>query len=357
MILMKKPLIQFFWLALVSHICALSAIRAETAQALADRLTEGAASERIAAAKKLARLDEGLVEVVPALVKGLGDEYFEVRRNCRDALTSLGKEAVPHLRKLVADGNYHERTNALRVLGKLGSDAATALPEVSKALSHNDWQTRAEAMDALGRMSPAEYLVAFDALVAALGDPHLPGGPALLIRQINASTPEARRKMEPAMRRLLESKEAAEVLLALEMLQKMGVQLSGKEMRAAMDRIKAHDPTWLIETVKRETKGAAWAVPTLIELLAEGGSEWPVARICDALFLIGSASEPAVPTLIKTLDHPAAGAQRYAARTLGMLGGKAKKALPRLRKLEKEAKDAQVRQWATSAIEDIEKGK
>lgn len=330
---------------------------ATPAQALAKTLGDGGASDRIAAAKKLARLDEGLAEVVPALVKGLGDEYFEVRRNCRNALVSLGRDVVPHLRDLVTKGNYHERTNALRVLGKLGRDASDAVPEVVGALSHSDWQTRAEAMDALGRMSPAEYLAAFEGLVRALADPHLPGGAALLIRQINASAPDARKKMEPAMRRLLQSQDASEVLLALEMLQKMGVKLSEEEMAGAMGRVKAHDPEWLIETVKREKTGAVWAVPALLGLLKDGGGEWPVARICDALFLVGKASAPAIPTLIKTLDHPGPGAQRYAARALGQLGGKAASALPGLRKLAKEAKDAQVRQWATNAIESIEDGK
>ncbi|MFC1462875.1 HEAT repeat domain-containing protein, partial [Verrucomicrobiota bacterium] len=156
--------------------------------------------------------------------------------------------------------------------------------------------------------------------------------------------------------RLLQSKEAGNVLLALEMFQKMGIKLSATEMADAMDRVKAHDPAWLIETVKRETTGAAWAVAALVEILAEGGEEWPVARICDALFLIGPAAEPAIPVLIKTLDHKGPGAQRYAARTLGVFGAKSKKALPKLRKLHEEAKDAQVRQWVSAAIKAIERG-
>jgi len=351
---MQKSPIPLFGLILAQSLYAFGA--GPSAPELAAVLVDGEASDRIAAAKKLARLDEGVAGVVPELVKGLGDEYFEVRRNCRNALVSVGRDVVPLVRKLVVNGSYHERTNALRVLGKLGSDAREAVPEVQKALSHSDWQTRAEAMDALGRMGPEEYLAAFESLVDALDDPHLPGGAALLIRQIRAGTPAARKRMEPAMRRLLKSENAAHVLLALEMFQKMGVKLSDADMAAAMDRVKARDPAWLIETVKREGQAAAWAVPALVELLEKGGEEWHVARLCDALFLIGPAGESAIPVLIRTLDHKGPGAQRYAARSLGVFGAKSKEALPKLRKLQQETKDAQVKRWVADAVKAIKGG-
>lgn len=355
---MKTALVELITVLSVSLLCAFPALSSEppSAPELAAALRDGDASGRIAAARKLSSTKEGLTDIVPDLVKGLGDEYFEVRLGCRNALVSLGSDVVPQLREVVAKGNYRERTNALRVLGRLGSAAASALPEVVKALSHPEWQTRVEAMDALGRMSPAEYLAAFDALIAVLDDPHLPGGAALLIRQINAGTPEARRKMEPAMRRLLESKDAARVLLALEMLQKMDVVLTDKEMAAATAQVKAHDPGWLLEAAKDQKAGAVWTVPALVGLLKDGGEEWHVARICDALFLIGPASKSAIPALIKTLDHEGPGAQRYAARALGALGAASKEALPKLRKLQNATKDRQVREWVTDAIKAIEAG-
>lgn len=338
------------WLSPVSVFCAESV----TPQELAKALREGEPSERIAVAGKLAVLGAGMKEIAPDLAKGLGDDYHVVRMNCRLALTALGRDAVPHVRKIVVNGSYYERVNALCVLGELGSGARDALPEIRHALAHEDWQTRSKAMDVLGRMGPKEQVLALDTLLGMLDDPHLPGGAVERIRQIARSDPESRGKVESAMRRHLKSEDPDQIMFALEMLETMGARLSEADLVDAMKRTASHNPERLLEMVKREKTGAAWAVPILIELLEGDGGEWDVARLCDALFLIGPASAPAVPSLIRALYHPKPGAQRYAARTLGMLGGKSRSALPRLRNLQESTKDARVRQWTADAIKTIE---
>ena len=341
------------WLGPVSAFCA----ELVTPQELAKALREGEPSERIAAAGKLSELREGLKEIAPDLVRGLGDDYRVVRMNCRLALIALGKDVVSLVRKIIVNGTYYERMNALHVLGKLGGGAKDALPEIEYALKHEDWQTRSEAMDVLGRMGPKEQLLVLDALLDMLDDPHMPGGAMARIRKIAGSDAASRAKVAAAMLGQLKSEDPDRIMFALDMLRMMGVKVPEEDLVAATKRMTVHGPGRLLEIVKREKSNAAWAVPMLVELMEAGGGEWEIARLCDALFLIGPASAPAVPSLIRALYHPKPGAQRYAAKTLGMLGRKSGKALPRLRRLRENAADEKVRQWAADAIKAVEAAK
>ena len=94
--------------------------------------------------------------LVPALVKGLGDEDIDGRIAVTRALGAYGpdaKAAVPELAKLVGKGDAEYRVVVLKALAGIGDDSQTALPEVVAAFKATDPRVRGEAARLVGLLS------------------------------------------------------------------------------------------------------------------------------------------------------------------------------------------------------------
>lgn len=214
---------------------------------------------RALAADALVRIDPDPDRVAPPLIETFAEDASADYRNAviepvARALATLGRGAVPHLRRALADPRFTVRLGAAEALGALGPDAQEALPALASAVRDDDHLfVRTAAAQALERIDPdqapdlARPLI--DALVSQLGsdDP---------LERLDAAT--ALREMGPA---------------------------------------------------------AAAAVPALMERLRDEQRAIRMAAMY-ALGAVGSAAAPAVPALAAALDDPDEGIQDAARRAL-----------------------------------------
>ncbi|PNG53100.1 putative oxidoreductase/HEAT repeat-containing protein [Variovorax sp. WDL1] len=136
---------------------AISALRAIGAPATAPLTAllrgDGDSEVRRRAAVALGELGPAARPAVPALIEAMKDSA--VKFNAVVALGEIGGDAVvAPLAKLLDDERYH--VNAAIGLSKLGPEAAAAVPALTRALRHQDAETRFYAASALGAIgSPA----------------------------------------------------------------------------------------------------------------------------------------------------------------------------------------------------------
>jgi HEAT repeat protein len=136
-------------------------------------LQSGDAAARAAAAEVLAHLEEGAQGAAVALVTATADQDESVRQWATAALESLGpppSDSAAQLGKLLADKRLDVAYWAATLLGRLGADAAAAVPQLTTALqSHGEMAVRERAAWALGQIgSPAAP--AMPALESAAGE-------------------------------------------------------------------------------------------------------------------------------------------------------------------------------------------
>ncbi|HTQ39962.1 MAG TPA: HEAT repeat domain-containing protein [Pirellulales bacterium] len=146
---------------------------------------------RAAAAEELAHLEDAAQPAAVALVGATADQDESVRQWATAALESLGPPAVgdvAELAKLLLDKRLDVAYWATTLLGRLESDAAAAVPQLTGALqSHPETAVRERAAWALGQIGPAAA-AAVPALNAAVGDgPRLSRLAKESIQQISAA--------------------------------------------------------------------------------------------------------------------------------------------------------------------------
>ena len=189
------------------------------------------------------------------------------------ALASLGPRVVPFAVKGL---NVKERrTNSLRLLSRVGPEAAPAVPELIALLNDEDPQTRIETLFTLGAIGPGAKS-AVGAAAASLGDENqevqLAAGYCL--GRMGADAKEA----APSLRKLLESKDVLLQLVALRAL--LRIEPPSEEL-------------------------AQQAVPILVAGL---GHERDFVRVEAAMGLgdLGPQAARAIPELEETLqdEHP-----------------------------------------------------
>jgi hypothetical protein len=96
-----------------------------------------------------ARRGEDSEELIPGLIRALGDKDEQVASNVIETLTLLGKEAVPALVRALGSEDKKVRSLAALVLGKLGVDAAPAVPALTRLLKDADVEVRRAASRAI----------------------------------------------------------------------------------------------------------------------------------------------------------------------------------------------------------------
>jgi HEAT repeat protein len=138
---------------------------------LTEQLNSEIPEERVSAAEALGQTAV-TPEVVPALIKALGDEQWNVRRFASDALGTIGpraQDAVPALANALADENWEVRWGAAFALRGMGPAAQDAVPALATALGDEKREVRWCAALALGETGPRTK-AALAALTRALGD-------------------------------------------------------------------------------------------------------------------------------------------------------------------------------------------
>jgi HEAT repeat protein len=134
------------------------------------------ATVRQAASMALDRVDPawwknaGSADAVPGLVAALGSHFTEVRQAASHLLTRIGQPAVAELIRALADKEQDTRqVMVARTLGRLGADAAAAVPALARELNGEFAHVRQAAAEALGEVGPAAE-PATPSLVLALTD-------------------------------------------------------------------------------------------------------------------------------------------------------------------------------------------
>jgi HEAT repeat protein len=143
--------------------------------ALAETLRDESEFARITTSLTLAKIGTASpVEVVAAVAKLLQDSKPAVRRAAVVTLSQCGPAAAPALLDALKDSDGQTRqwaAFALGSLGSLGEAGHTAVPTLVELAKVKDARSRASALEALAKVSPAAGGPAVAACQAALQDP------------------------------------------------------------------------------------------------------------------------------------------------------------------------------------------
>jgi HEAT repeat protein len=152
--------------------------------ALVKLLKDEAAEVRQLAAQALGNLGPAAADAVPDLVRSIEDDHIDVRLRALEALGRVGppaKGAVPRLMQTLRDENRHSgqpapprfqfpapafrpvplplaagsHLLAVDALGRIGPDAAAALPQLAELATGNPGALRGAALEALQHLGPA----------------------------------------------------------------------------------------------------------------------------------------------------------------------------------------------------------
>ncbi len=259
------------------QVCALWAIekidpneerlKTETAPVLVNLLLNENQAVRNAAALAVLQLEPGADVVGPLFTEAYGKASEGAQADMIDAAASLGGEVVPRL--VVGLGNPNGRQQAIQILGRIGPDAAEAVPELLKHVDDPNPAIRADLFITPGHIRPAAN-AATEAATNALQDSE---------EEVQSSAVYALGRIQP-------------------------------DDAACVDAI-----TKLMESDNpRLTTVCAWA---LVRIDPENGDNY----------------RRAIPLLVQATNHEQAFVRAEAVTTLGMIGPAAKEAIPALEKL------------------------
>ncbi|MHB1562433.1 MAG: HEAT repeat domain-containing protein, partial [Isosphaeraceae bacterium] len=151
-------------------------IRRQALPAMIDRLqNEKDGQVRLGVLDAVAALGPDAAPAIPALLQSLrtdagGTRQEESHQDYRSALAlaAVGKPAVEGLRGLLRERDRKEsvRAEVIMALGRIGPDAAPAVPELVPLLGDRSERIRREASQALGRIGPS----AVEPLIIAAND-------------------------------------------------------------------------------------------------------------------------------------------------------------------------------------------
>jgi HEAT repeat protein len=144
-----KKYIQQLDKAEISDFDALVACQSKSVPALINTLNSRDESIRIIAIAALGKIGINAASAVPALNVAYKDKSIEVRVVTVDALGKIRKRAIPTLIAALQDENEDVRKTATNALVKIGKPA---LPALIKALETGSWKSRLAVADVLGKM-------------------------------------------------------------------------------------------------------------------------------------------------------------------------------------------------------------
>ncbi len=322
---------------------SLAAAGSPAIPALERALTSDDPAVRRQAVIALRRIGPQAVEAVPGLVNRLKDDDRGVVEEALVALERIGpgaESAVTAIAEIIDQSNTSLRFVAIEALGGIGLPAVPALQE---KLRHPEEACRLKAAIQLSRLGkPTEE--AAQVLRAGLTDPDHNS-----VRPIMESFPQLGQVAVPVLVEALTSDEWLVRHRAAIILGKVGA-----EAKAAVSA--------LVKSLKDENYNVAWsaasalgeigseansAIPDLIEALNSHHVRFHAVK---ALATIGADSEPVLDAFIAALNSNSKFLHADAARGIGLIGPKAKRAVTALRQAANENDDPVVRFHVAQAL-------
>ncbi len=208
-------------------------------------------------------------------------EYLAIR----EALHTMGCDAVPALAAVVREPTSDMRLDATWALGRIGPDAIAAVPTLIEALASDNLELRKGITDALHKIAPQSDIVA-DALVSNW------------MAELNS--PDNRNRAE-----------------AVVALGRIGARAA--EAVPELTKLIEDPASGAAQALGRMGPAAAEAVPALTDALQHTE---PIIRqlAADALGRIGPPARPAVKTLVRSLNDDNAEVRWRAATSIGLIG-------------------------------------
>lgn len=306
--------------------------------------------------------DEVKKQVVPFLIKLLGDEEEAVRFSAAMALEQIRATSVLDFTKALQDPNRFVRRGSFSFLHagvSQTADIEMAIPPLIKALKDSDPEVRQKAANALGAIGPAAK-AAIPSLIHALGDKNwaLRAAAAGALGGIGPQTKE----VVPSLIRVLKEDRFDEVRWSAA----VALAVIGPDAKAAV--------LALIEALKDNSlKRNGWApedalarigmvaIPKLIHALEDKDSNVRIGvawALKDIFFLMephAVASNSLVQALKKALKDENFPVRLMVIDTLGYIGPEALDTLPELEAIAQNDPSESVRQAATQALANIKK--
>ena len=278
---------------------------------------------------------------VPVLVEAL--KAPQSRYWATIALAEIGAEAAPAtaaLAQIAAEGEVHERLQAILALAAIGEQAAAAGPALIAAVQSPDKSLRFPAAFALGKVRAADADAALEKVVAD-EDEVLAATAAWALAQIHRGEKPFAATAEARLRKALTAAEPAVREGAVAGLSDLAAQLGDDEKKKL-----AATFTGLLTDADPEVGRAAGAalirlggvcVDTLRGKLADPAMR---TNILEILAGIGPAAKPALDELVKELGDTDAEHASEAAVAIAAIGPEAAAAIPALQRLVADAKAA-----------------
>jgi HEAT repeat protein len=284
----------------------------------------------------------GACKAFPDLVAALKSWCPEVSGAAFKLLSTIGQPVVPNLAgALLNQEDTIEKVYVMRVLARIGSDAASAVSGLTRALSSQFLQARIAAAEALANIGPPAG-VAVPALVVGLADPHADARQAMAacLARVGAAAEPA----VPALLPLLADREYRVRKTAAETLEQIGP----KAVPALIEVIQTRDVQRLKVWIESMIQVSQWYTPPKPDLVVIEplkvlrNRSWAAYEIMEeresleaaqeaALRILGKfgpAAKAAVPTVTRALADPNPAIKLAAIKTLGQIGPAAKAAAP-----------------------------
>ncbi|MBI1831450.1 MAG: HEAT repeat domain-containing protein [Planctomycetes bacterium] len=254
-------------------------------------LGDTSAAVRRKAAYTLGKIDADPDAVVSPLVTALGDKDNDVREAAAEALPRMPKAAVPVLTQALKGDNKELLGMAMRILGKIGADAAPAIPDLEAILIENKGSSDAAA-DALAGIGAAAVKTLTSAAAdetlqvraLALRSLHRIGAPAVgsLVDLLGSKHVDVRRSCAMLLGQMQLNDKSVVIALGFATKDKdSGVRLSA------------------LQSIRGMGAGAKLAEPYVVELLTDIDQN---LRITAFHTLVALGGDPR-PGLKKALEH------------------------------------------------------
>lgn len=278
---------------------------------------------------------------VPVLVEALKNP--QSRYWATIALAEIGAEAAPAtaaLAQLAAEGEVHERLQAILALAAIGEKAAAAGPALIAAVQSPDKSLRFPAAFALGKVRAADAEAVLEKVMAD-EDEVLAATAAWALAEIHPGEKPFAAAAEARLLKVLTATEPAVREGAVAGLSDLAAQLDDDEKKKL-----AATFTGLLADADPEVGRAAGAalirlggvcVETLRGKLADPAMR---TNILEILAGIGPAAKPALDDLVKELGDADAEHASEAAVAIAAIGPEAAAAIPTLQRLVIDAKAA-----------------
>jgi HEAT repeat protein len=258
------------------------------------------------AARTLARLGPEARAAVSALGQSLSDSAIEVREKSAEAIANIGEPApvLPQLLKALEDP-YGAREHAARALALAGR---TAVPGLVKALESGPPHARDSAIQALGRIGP-DAAEAMPAMLDALK------------REFQEAEQKASAIENAGIRESVRGHQVrdSQAIVALGRMGEAGVG-------AVVEILRSDDPQyqrWGLEITGRLGPAARPALAELVRILKTSPDPSQRARAAGAIGSIGPSADEAVGALAQAMRAPEEVAARHCALALAKVGGRA----------------------------------